>query len=219
MKKIVYGIASLTLAASILGACSNGEATSTNKNEDTKQEASVQANVKELTLTSDSDKQESKMVHSIAQSAESKDDKGRDKLYAQSDKSEKASTMLDRAVRYTIKGDSPVSNYEAFLYTYTGKNHYKYTEDTKAESEKVLKELNVLVEQYKKDTGSTDVSEMTALVKTDSVKAVDKGNHKYEVTGTVQLLGGKETKEYTIVSDAVFNNVIGYMQAKNFKLK
>lgn len=43
MKKIVYGIATLTLAASILGACSNGEATTTNKNEDTKQ--TTQANV------------------------------------------------------------------------------------------------------------------------------------------------------------------------------
>jgi len=42
MKKIVYGIATLTLAASILGACSNGEATTTNKNEDTKQEAKAE---------------------------------------------------------------------------------------------------------------------------------------------------------------------------------
>lgn len=218
MKKIVYGIASLTLAASILGACSNGETTT--KAEDTKQEAQEQTNVKELAVTSKTDKDESKMVHSFAASVEGKSEKEKNKVYENSSKDSAATSMLDKIVRHGFKDKySPVSDYQAFLNTYTGENNYKYTESSKKQAEKVWKDIDVIAEQYKKDTGAKDLSSVTASLTSDTVKLKNNGNNEYTTTAKISVSGDAGKKEYTIVSDAVFNNVIGYMQAKNIKLE
>jgi adenine-specific DNA methylase len=220
MKKIVYGIASLTLAASILGACSNGEATTTNKNEDTKQETTAQANVKELNLTSSEDKTEHDKVSSFAASVDGKSEKEKNEVYKAMSKDSAATSMLDKVVRYGFKDStSPVSEYQAFLNTYTGKNNYKYTEDNKKQAEKVWEDVNAITEQYKKDTGAKDLSNVTASLSSDAIKLKDEGNNDYTVTAKVSVLGDAGNKEYTIVSNATYNNVIGYMQAKDIKIK
>lgn len=218
MKKFVYGIAALTLSASILGGCGN-EDTASKAGAETKQEA-TQENVKELPVTSKSDKEKSKMVHSFAASVEGKSEKEKDKLYEQTSRDTDASSMFDRIIRHGFKDSySPVSDYEAFLNTYTGKNNYKYTEDSKKQAEKVLKDMDVIVEQYKKDTGAKDLSNVTASLTPDDVKIKDNGNNEYTATAKISVLGDAGNKEYTVVSNAVFNNVIGFMQAKDIKLE
>lgn len=222
MKKIVLTGAALLLSASILGACGK-EDTASKTSAEVKQESPAQTNVKELPITSQEDKDLHTGVEMTVDTVKDMDEDRR----AESLKSVKESNLGEDTVgdvitvplKYVFKGDTeqPVSDYKLFLYTYTGKDSSAFTEETKKEAQNITKEIQPLVDTFKKDTGVTDVSKVTVTEDSSSTKVKDKGNNQYEITGKVTLNDGTHEKTYDVTTNAVYNTMTAYIQAKDFK--
>lgn len=220
MKKIVLTGAALLLSASILGGCGN-EDTASKTSAEAKQEAPTQKNVKELAFTTDADKQTNEDTLSIAKSYENMSSEQRDKSYKGISKENAAEMMENITVKHVFgyNEEEPVSDYRAFLSTYTGENNYYYTKESKEKAEKVLSDLKPLADDFLKSTGEKDATKLNAILIGGSTKIKDKGNNQYEVQSKFDVRGENSTKQYIVTSDAVFNNIIGVMQAKNFSFK